>query len=148
MKNVQVHKLTSDAKLPTRAHPTDAGIDIFSTEDVFLPPGVTKLVATGVAVQVPYGFVGKIEDRSSMGVKGLRTGAGVIDSGFSGELKIVLHNLNNRDSEHLGVRGYWVKKHDKIAQLLLYKVETPAVVEVDSLWDSNRGAKGFGSSGQ
>lgn len=148
METVQVCRLISDAKLPTRAHSTDAGLDIFSIEDAFLPAGTTQIVATGVAIKVTEGYVGKIEDRSSMGLKGLRTGAGVIDSGFAGELKVVLHNLNNRDGEYLGVRGYWVRKGDKIAQMLLYKVETPEVVEVTSIWNSDRGVKGFGSSGR
>lgn len=148
MRTVQVCKLDPNAKLPTRTYSTDAGLDIFSTEDVFITAGTTQVVATGVAIQISEGYVGKIEDRSSMGLKGLRTGAGVIDCGFTGELKVVLHNLNNRDNEYLGVRGYWVRKGDKIAQMLLYKVETPEVIEVDSLWESDRGSKGFGSSGR
>lgn len=147
MKNIQVYRINSEAKIPTRNHNTDAGLDLYSVEDVFIQTGNTALVGTGVALKVSDGHVGKIEDRSSMGLKGLRTGAGVIDSGFSGEMKVVLHNLNNQEHDYLGKRGYWIKKGDKIAQLLIYKVEMPEIVEVSSLWNSNRGLKGFGSSG-
>ena len=145
--------------LPTRNLKTNDGIDIYASEDVFIPQGTTKIVKTDVAIQVPEGYVGKIEDRSSLASKGLRTGGGVVDSGYAGEVKIVIHNLTNSDSpnganfnkpfviDHVEF-GYYIKAGDKIAQLLLYKVETPAVEEVKELWNSERKASGFGSSGR
>jgi dUTP pyrophosphatase len=93
-----------------------------------------------------------------MAAKGLRTGAGVIDAGYAGEVGVVLHNLNNKshpqhpkdlDSIWNSVeRGYQIKKGDKIAQLLIYKVAIDEPIEVQELWASERGAAGYGSSGK
>lgn len=148
MKNLQVYKLNPEATLPTRNLSTDAGIDIYSAVDMFIPVHDNRIVTTGVAINVPDGYVGKIEDRSSMGKKGLRVGGGVIDAGYSGSLDIMLHNLSF-DSEHdfFGNSGYFVKKGDKIAQMLVIKIELPEIVEVKELWKSERGSRGFGSSG-
>lgn len=148
MNKIQVYKLSKSATLPQRNNPYDAGIDIFASEDTFVPVGDTVKVPTGVAIRVPDGYVGKIEDRSSYAVKGLRTGAGVVDSGYSGELSIVIHNLNNKDHANIGQRGYMINKGDKIAQLLTYEVATPMIEETDRLWESTRGSRGFGSSGR
>lgn len=154
MKELQVYKLNSNATLPTRNKTNDAGVDLYALEDVFIPLYSTALVKTGVAINVPEGYVGKIEDRSSLASKGLRTGGGVVDAGYSGDVGIVIHNLTNRSSGfgedkfgQIGI-GYQIKAGDKIAQMLLYKVETPAVVETDRLWNSERGLYGFGSSGR
>jgi len=147
---MDVYRFTRDAILPSRNLSTDAGLDIFSNEDVFIPTGVTKLVKTGVAIKVNDGYVGKIEDRSSMGVSGLRVGAGIIDAGFSGEVSVVLHNLTcDSDVDPVLFRkGKQIKKGDKIAQMLVIQVDCPSVNEVNVLWDSERGDKGFGSSGR
>jgi dUTP pyrophosphatase len=160
MDQIQTYKINPEATLPTRNIETDAGLDIYSSVDMFIPLESTVLVATGIALNIPRGYVGKIEDRSSMALKGLKTGAGVVDSGFSGELSIVLHNLTcskdsiqafntmNNNGEWTIIKGYKIKKGDKIAQMLIYKVETPQVVEVNQLWDSERSDKGWGSSGR
>lgn len=148
MLKLEVFKLDKTATTPTRNNPNDAGVDIFSNADVFIPVGKTVKVPTGVAMRVANGYVGKIEDRSSMGARGIRTGAGIIDAGFSGEISIVLHNLNNTESSHNGERGYLVRKGDKIAQMLIVHVYTPVVAEVSDLWISERGNSGFGSSGR
>lgn len=145
---MKVFKLNSTAKIPTRNLPTDAGVDIYASNYAFIPCGGTAMVSTSIAIQVPVGYVGKIEDRSSMAKKGLRIGAGVVDSGYSGEVAIVLHNLSNRDEHVSGVRGYLIQPGDRVAQLLLVKVETPQVEEVAELWTSDRGSNGFGSSGR
>lgn len=146
---MNVFKLDSQAILPTRNNSTDAGLDLYSLEDLFLPEGSTKLIKTGIAIQVPNGYVLKIEDRSGLALKGLKTGAGVVDSGYSGEIGVAMHNLNNNYhfDPNYDVRGYFIKKGDKIAQALLYRIETPVVTEVKVLWTSDRGSKGFGSSG-
>ena len=148
VESISVFRLNENAVLPTRANPTDAGLDLYAIEDVFIPVNKTQVVKTGVAIKIPDGYVGKVEDRSSMAVKGLRTGAGVIDSGYTGEVGVVIHNLNN-DAEPgwYSSRGFYIKRGQKIAQLLLYKVETPKVEEVSILWSSERGSGGFGSSG-
>ena len=149
---LEAFKLDQEATIPTRAHATDAGIDIHASESVLIPVQSTVVVKTGIAINIPSGFVGKVEDRSSMAVKGLRTGAGIIDAGYSGEIGIVMHNLTNDDiiefDEKLGYfqMGYRILKGQKIAQLLIYKVETPQIVEVKELWNSERKDKGFGSS--
>lgn len=146
---IQTYKLNENATIPTRNIATDAGIDIYSSVDMFLKKGTTNIIPTGIAINIPNGFVGKIEDRSSMALKGLRTGAGVVDCGYSGELSIILHNLTyDKDHNFISESGYHVKKGDKIAQLLLYKIETPEVVEVNELWSSERNSNGWGSSGR
>lgn len=147
MENVKVFKLSPYATLPTRNKATDAGIDLYAVESTFIAVGKTVMIKTSVAIKIPEGYVGKIEDRSSLGAKGIRTGAGVIDAGYTGEVCVVLHNLNNVDASSYHGRGYLVEKGQKIAQLLIYKVETPVVEEVDELWISERGSNGFGSSG-
>ena len=153
---LKVYRLDKDAILPSRSRDTDAGLDLYSLEDVFLVVGDTKRIKTGIAINIPEGYVGKVEDRSGLASKGLRTGAGVVDPGYNGDVSIVMHNIsNNQDEKDIGIKegwkiefGYQIKKGDKIAQLLLIKVETPAIVEVDTLWSSDRGDKGFNSSGR
>ena len=147
MENVKVFRLSQHAKLPTRNKETDAGLDLYAVETCFIGVNKTAVVRTAVAIQIPEGYVGKIEDRSSLASKGLRTGGGVIDAGYTGEVGGVLHNLNNIDGSSQHGRGYLIEKGQKIAQLLVYKVETPGVEEVSELWTSERGSNGFGSSG-
>jgi dUTP pyrophosphatase len=151
MQKLQVKKLSPDARLPERNLPTDAGLDLFANESVFIPQGETRKIMTGIAVNIESGYRGQIKDRSSMAVKGLKCGAGVIDVGYNGDCSVVLHNFShdhfNFDSVFGEYRkGYVVNKGDKIAQLVISKVETPAVEEVGQLWESERGIKGFGSS--
>ena len=144
---LEVKKLSESAKLPTKAHATDAGWDLYCDEDALIKVGQTAVLKTGVALGIPSGYYGKIEDRSSLASVGLRTGAGVVDSGYNGEIKIVIHNLNNgNDSTHVG-QGYQIKKGQKIAQLVVNPVVATRLVEVEALEDSERGEKGFGSSG-
>lgn len=147
MEKVKFLKLFNTSIAPTRNKETDAGIDLYAIESTFVQVGKTATVRTGVAINIPEGHVGKIEDRSSMASKGLRTGGGVVDSGYSGEVIIVIHNLNNADASHYHGRGYLIERGQKIAQLLIYKVETPELEETDVLWTSERGSNGFGSSG-
>lgn len=154
---VRAFKLSENATLPSRTHMTDAGLDLYSAEDVFIPVGSTQLVKTNIAMEIPEGFVGKIEGRSSMNLKGIMTSGGVIDSGYNGDLGVVLNNFSckndkdpNFDYHELPslTMGYKIKKGDKIAQLLIYRIQTPEVVETKELWQSQRGNKGFGSSGK
>lgn len=150
VKSIRVYRINKEAKLPTRAYSTDAGMDLYSIENKFIPKGETVVVKTGVAIEVPEGMVGKVEDRSSMALKGLRTGAGVVDSGYTGEVSVVLHNLTSIADwdDDLHERGYKIRKGDKIGQLLLYPIQSPEIVETNELWSSSRGSGGFGSSGR
>lgn len=135
-----VLKLHRDATLPTRAHPDDAGLDLYSMEEATLEPGRGAHVKTGIAVELPEGTVGLIADRSSMARRGLKTAGGVIDAGYRGEIGVLLWNVS--PEPHV------VKRGDRIAQLLVIPVQTPAVREVVSLKRSRRGEGGFGSTGR
>lgn len=150
MKTIQVYLTDEKAIVPTRNKTTDAGLDLYALEDKFIELNGTAIIRTGVSISIPKGMVGKIEDRSGLAAKGLRTGAGVIDFGYNGEIGVVVHNLSSELASEpvLFRRGYQIRRGDKIAQLLVYPVETPNVEVVSTLWDSDRGSKGFGSSGR
>ncbi len=139
MEDLKINRLVEDAILPTRAHPDDAGLDLYSLEDVFLPPQSGKAVRTGIALCLPEGHVGLIADRSSLAKKGIKTAGGVIDAGYRGEIQIVFWNLSTQEVS--------LRKGDRVAQLLIIPVRTPKVQEVPSLDETQRGQKGFGSSG-
>jgi dUTP pyrophosphatase len=136
----EVKKLTETAHLPEKAHAEDAGWDLYADEDIVLDSFETKLVSTGIALALPSGYAGLIWDRSSMGVKGVHRHAGVIDSGYRGEVKVALKNTHNE--------AYNVSKGDRIAQLLIQ--ETPEFIlhQVDELSSAVRGTDGFGSTGK
>ena len=126
----------------SRAHPTDAGIDIRANEDLMLSPGERALVSTGVRLKIAEGYVGLLCPRSSLGSKGLTLSncVGVIDSGYRGECKVALWNSTNGSE-------FKIEKGDRIAQLLILPISLPTVVEVESLDETERGTGGFGSSG-
>lgn len=136
---IETVRLDKNATLPTRANPDDAGLDLYALENTTCRSGETVIVRTGVAVGVPKGHVGLVRDRSSMAVNGFKVNAGVIDAGYTGELKVVLLNLSGEHS--------CILKGQKFAQMLIIPVATPAVVEVEKLGASARGENGFGSSG-
>ena len=122
--------------------PGDAGYDLFSTGDCLLPPGQRALLETGLHLEIPKGHVGLVKDRSSIASAGLHTLAGVIDSAYRGELKILLVNL--------GVADFHIRPGQKIAQLLVVPVYTEAlqfVSTLQALSPSERGTGGFGSTG-
>lgn len=136
---IKIKKLSKDAKLPVRAHHDDAGMDFFSVEDVMIKPGRYQAIKTGIALEIPYSFVGLIWEKSGLAHKGVKTVGGVIDSGYRGEIMIQLRNFSDSD--------YQVSKGDKVAQLLIQKVELPVLVEVKELSETERGASRFGSTG-
>ncbi len=129
--------------LPDRAYAGDAGLDLTACERVELAPGERAMVPTGLAVAIPDGFAGFVQPRSGLaadhGVSVLNT-PGLIDSGYRGELRV---NLINTDRE----RRFTVEPGMRVAQLVLVAVPAVALVEVEELPDSERGARGFGSSG-
>jgi len=134
-------KRLGDAKLPTYHHEGDAGLDLYSAEEVTLLPGKKIGVKTGAAVAIPDGYVGLIWDKSGISMKyGLKTLGGVIDSGYRGEVIVGMVNLG--DEPHTFEKG------DKVAQMIIQKKESVSIEEVDELDDTDRGDKGFGSSGK
>ncbi|MFE9576257.1 dUTP diphosphatase [Nocardia sp. NPDC006044] len=129
--------------MPARAHHGDAGVDLCTTEDVILEPGERVLVGTGVAVALPVGTVGLIHPRSGLAAKtGLSVvnTPGTVDAGYRGEIKVCLINHDLRTPIEL-------RRGDRIAQLLVQRVELVDFVEVDTLDETARGAGGYGSSG-
>lgn len=132
--------LHSSAKAPTKGHVNDAGWDLYAFETVSIPAGATVLVSTGISMAIPKDHVALIWDRSSMGVKGVHRHAGVIDSGYRGEVKVCLHNTTKEP--------YHIERGDRIAQMLIQ--EAPNFIQhvVHELNSTDRGDGGFGSTGK
>jgi len=140
--HVRVRLLDADAKTPVRSNPTDAGADLSSTESVMIHPGERKTVGTGVAMEIPEGFYGRVAPRSGLASKhGVDVLAGVVDSSYRGEIKVVLLNTDKHNTFH-------VEKGDRIAQIIFEGHFNFPLVESDSLENSSRGSGGFGSSGK
>jgi len=136
---LRVKRIHPEGKLPVYGHPGDAGLDLFSVVDHDLGPGKVFAVPTGIEVAVPAGHVGLVWDKSGISLKGVHRLAGVIDSGYRGEVQVVLINLGG------GV--FSIRKGMKIAQLLVQPVAALSVVETDDLDSTSRGPNGFGSTG-
>jgi dUTP pyrophosphatase len=139
----RVTRLHPQATLPTRAHPGDAGLDLYANEPAELAPGERAMISTGIAVEVPVDHAGLVMPRSGNAAKhgiALVNAPGLIDAGYRGELKILLLNTDR-------VQTFKVNPGDRIAQLVLTPIATPEVVEVEQLSDHVRGQGGFGSSG-
>jgi len=136
----RVKKLDPSARLPTKGNPADAGIDIYTTETHTLKPGETHLFSTGISVEFPAGYVALLWDRSGLGSKGIHRLAGVIDCGYRGEWKVVLVNLTKKP--------YRINRGEKIVQCVLQRFEPTTIKEVRTISSSERGARGFGSSGK
>lgn len=140
---LRVLRLDPRATLPTRAYAHDAGLDLHALEPVTLAPGARASVRTGVAVEIPQGWAGLVLPRSGLAARhgiALVNAPGLIDAGYRGELRVLLLNTDRQ-------AGCSITAGDRIAQLVLIAVATPAVVEVDELSESERGGGGFGSSG-
>ena len=136
-------RLHPDAALPEAAHPGDAGLDLRSVVDVQVGPGERAMVPTGLAVAIPEGHAGLVLPRSGLASRHgltLANAPGLIDAGYRGEVRVLL--LNTDTSARCTIEA-----GDRIAQLVLVRVEVPDVVEVDALAVSARGDGGFGSSG-
>jgi dUTP pyrophosphatase len=139
---LEVRRLDPEVPLPSYAHTGDAGLDLAAAGDVELAPGARTAVPTGIAVAIPTGWVGLVHPRSGLarrhGVT-VTNAPGTIDAGYRGEVQVLLVNL--------GDEPVVLRRGDRIAQLLLQRVGTARVVEVDELDDTSRGAGGFGSTG-
>ena len=143
MIDVPFRRLRPDAVLPSRAYPGDAGLDLSSCERHELGPGERALVGTGIAVAIPPGHAGLVTPRSGLaaqhGITIVNT-PGLVDSGYRGELRVILHNTDRRAS-------FVVEAGMRIAQLVVAPVAEVDVVVLDELPETVRGAAGFGSSG-
>jgi len=140
---LRVRRLHPGARLPTRAHPGDAGLDLYALDGVALGAGERVAVATGLAVEIPEGQAGLVLPRSGLAMRhglALVNAPGLIDAGYRGEIKVLLLNTDRERTCELAAG-------DRIAQLVLVEVALVEVVEVDDLAVSARGAGGFGSSG-
>lgn len=131
--------LDSGAKMPTRAHDADAGLDLYSTVDVLIYNDDSATIDTGVHVEIPRGYVGMIKSKSGLNVKHNLTSEGVIDCGYTGSIVVKLYNH--------GRCAVPIAKGQKISQLVLLPIITPDLELVDSLEDTERGDGGFGSTG-
>jgi dUTP pyrophosphatase len=141
--DVQLKLIDTGIEPPSYAQPGDAGADLRSTIDLSLAPGERRLVPTGVAVALPFGTVGLIHPRSGLAAKhGITVvnAPGTIDAGYRGEIHVCLLNTD-RD------KGFDIKRGDRIAQLVIQRVEIAGFQVVDTLPESVRGAGGFGSTG-
>lgn len=139
---VQLVRLDQGMPVLAPARPGDAGVDLTATESAKLEPGERRLVSTGVAVAIPAGYAGFVQPRSGMAVKkglGVLNSPGLIDSGYRGELKVIVINLS-QDAVAL-------ERGDRIAQLVIVPVPAVSYEEVDQLPASERGEGGFGSTG-
>ncbi len=137
---LKVKKIHKDAKLPSYGHVGDAGLDLFSVMDCVLKGGEARAIATGIQVAIPEGYVGLIWDKSGISLKNIHRLAGVVDSGYRGEIKIVMTNLS--------AEAFTIEKGMKIAQMLIQPVSKVKVVDAEELDDTSRGENGFGSTGK
>ena len=139
---IKIKLLNDAAKIPTKAHKSDAGWDLYASytsQPVY--PHKRRLVSTDISIAIPDGYCGLIWPRSGLSVKkGIDVLAGVIDSGYRGEIKVCLLNTSDQIVH--------IHPGDRIAQLIIQKVEDVKFLEVDNLDDSDRGEGGFGSSGE
>lgn len=141
MLKIKIQK-TGDVRTPNYAHQGDAGLDVYSAEENYLlRPGERKGFLTGIKMEIPDGYVGLVWDKSGLATRqGIKTMAGVIDPTYRGEIAIVLINL--------GSESCLVEKNTKIAQVLIQKIEQIEIEESGDLKKTERGSRGFGSTGK
>lgn len=132
--------LDEGAIMPTRAHDTDAGLDLYATETQIVPAKESAIFDTGVHIELPTGTVGMLKSKSGLNVKHGLTSEGVIDVGYTGSIKVKLYNHSGHD--------YRVNEGDKISQLVIMPILTPTIELVESLDETERGDGGFGSTGR
>jgi len=140
--DVAIRRLRDDAILPIQAYDGDAGLDLSACEGLTLGPGERAVVATGIAVEIPDGYAGFVQPRSGLASRhgiGVVNSPGLIDSGYRGEIRVVLLNTDRTES-------FTVEPGMRIAQLVVAPVAAVRLVEVDELATSERAARGFGSS--
>ena len=139
---LKVRLLDPDGRLPARSNQTDAGADLFSAESLMIHPGERATVSTEISLEIPEGFYGRVAPRSGLASKhGVDVLAGVVDSGYRGEVKVVLLNTDKSNT-------FFVEKGDRIAQIIIEAHFNLPIVKTDSLAESGRGYGGFGSTGK
>ena len=142
--DVLLQRLDPDVPVPSYAHPGDAGVDLVTTIDADMPPGERVLLPTGIAIALPEGYAAFVHPRSGLAVKygvSLVNAPGTVDAGYRGEIRVSLVNLDPRETVVL-------RRGDRIAQLVVQRVEHAVFHEVETLPGSDRGEGGFGSSGR
>lgn len=141
MNIISVKKLTQTAQLPVKAHEDDAGFDLYSDRDFIVYPETRRLIGTGIAVAIPRGYYGRIAPRSGLAFKnGIDVLAGVVDAGYRNEVGVILINFGDKPFE--------IKNGDRVAQLIIEKVDPFKIEEVKEFFtNTHRGMGGFGSSG-
>jgi dUTP pyrophosphatase len=138
---IKIKRLHPDSKLPSYAHSGDAGMDVFALERITIRKGERHKIGTGIAFELPAGHVALVWDKSGLATNhGLTNLGGVIDASYRGEYYVTLLNSGEKD--------YTIEKGDKIAQILIQKVEHAELEETEALSDTSRGAGGFGSTGR
>jgi dUTP pyrophosphatase len=140
---VLVRRLDPGLPLPSRAHPGDAGYDLYAAVDVELAPGERAVVGTGVAIALPDGYAGLVHPRSGLAADHgitIVNAPGTVDAGYRGEIKVIVLNTD-------GARPVRLQRGDRIAQLVIQRVEIPVFLEVETLPGSQRGDGGHGSTG-
>jgi dUTP pyrophosphatase len=140
---IALQRLDPDLPPPAYAHPGDAGADLLTTVDLTLAPGERALVPTGIAIALPRGYVALVHPRSGLAARhglSIVNTPGTVDAGYRGEIKVLLINLDPREAITL-------RRGDRIAQLVIQRVETARFVDVDVLPESVRGTGGYGSTG-
>ncbi len=138
---LKIKKLNPLAQIPTYAHLGDAGFDVRAIENTVIKPGERKGIPTGLALEIPEGHVGLVWDKSGLALKnGITNFAGVIDAGYRGEWSVVLYNA--------GAEDFVINAGDKLAQMLIQKIERVEIVEATELSDTARADGGFGSTGK
>src|SRR5690625_1787771 len=144
-------RLSDGATIPTKAHASDSGFDLAASADVIIEPGETKVVPTGIAVELPEGYEAQVRPRSGVTAKTkLRVQLGTIDNGYNGEIGVIVDNIATAGFDIDGVSYPLeeVRKGDRIAQLVVQALPEVTAVEIDDVTqNSERGEGGFGSSG-
>ena len=135
---IKIVKLDKTLPLPKYAYNGDAGVDLVSRINTILARNETQIIPTGIKIEIPEGYAGFIQPRSSLSKEGIHISLGLVDSGYRGEVGIIATNLNDS--------LFGIKKGDRIAQLIIKKVEHIEWIEVDQLERSERSENGFGSS--
>ena len=132
--------LDHGAKMPTKAHKTDAGYDVYAAQSKYIAARGSAEVDIGVHIEIPSGYFGLIAGRSGMNFKqSIICPQGTIDSGYTGSIKVKLYNMS--------AESKMIEKGDRIAQIIFIKCSSPKLEQVDRLDDSERGESGFGSTG-
>lgn len=149
---IEVKKLNENATVPTKAYESDAGWDLYASENAVVKAGDRAVIKTGISMSIPEGWAGLIWPRSGLSVKkGIDVLAGVIDSSYRGEIMVCLYNTSNKYSdisEEYSSNDLYIEAGDRIAQILFQQVPESRMIEVESLEETERNSGGFGSSGR